>query len=367
LKVMMETDCIKLGMKLAKGAYDSNGMLLFEKGTKVNPLILSELRKKCEEVVVDISELEYEKYTSRRKVLQMIDRDRLNYAEKIKQSKEYQAFENKVKVAKDELQEDFNKMVYYNRYLQTRDILEKTEFVLKEIHSTKEIFDYIYAIKGKDESTYAHFLNVSMLCNIFGKWLNMEQKDIDALTLAGTLHDVGKLVIPKEILTKAGKLTDEEFEIMKSHTVEGYKILDKQNFDPRIKQAALMHHERCDGRGYPLGLTIDKISEFGKIVAIADVYEAMTAERCYRKRMCPFTVMGIMSKDGMSKYDPRYSMLFFERMAYTYVGYAVKLKDGRAGEVKFINKNRLDKPILKVNEDFIDTSAKEEFDITEMF
>lgn len=366
MKVMMETDCVKKGMKLAERAYDLKGRLLFTAGLEINEDMLMQLRDKCEEVVVDISEFEYEQYTSRRKIIELIHRNRLNHAEKVKDSKEYQNFEKRVHIAKEELKDDMDKMLRYNKYLQTEAILEKTDFVLKELHSTKEVFDYIYAIKGKDESTYAHFLNVSMLCNVFGKWLDMPKKDIDVLTLAGTLHDVGKLVIPTEILTKKGKLTDEEFSIIKSHTIEGYKILDKQGFDARIKEVALMHHERCDGKGYPLGLNINTIPDFAKIVAIADVYEAMTAERVYRKRMCPFTVMGLMSDDGMSKYDPTYSMLFFEKMAYTYVGYKVKLTDGRSGEVSFINKNRLDKPILKLDEGFVDIS-QEECNITEMF
>ena len=114
---------------------------------------------------------------------------------------------------------------------------------------------------------------------------------LDTLTLCGLLHDIGKLKIPDEILNKPGKYTDEEFDLVKRHTKFGYELLKTLNIDPHIKKAALLHHERCDGSGYPLKATQKDLDDFSMVVAIADVYDAMTAARSYRAPLCPFQVI----------------------------------------------------------------------------
>ena len=134
------------------------------------------------------------------------------------------------------------------------------------------------------------FLNM----HILGKWLSFSPKDVEVITLCGLLHDVGKLKIPNSIISKPGKLTSEEFSLIKTHTIRGFNILKNKNVDERVKLAAVMHHERCDGSGYPNGLVSHEIDQFSKLVAIADVYDAMTCARVYRGPLCPFEVINLL-------------------------------------------------------------------------
>lgn len=371
MRISINLDLAKIGMKLGENAYNQSGAIIVPKNKVITEKVLLALQMQCtSDIVVDVPDDEYkalsalsDKYNEEVQKRELLSQ---NYLTKLKESHEYEVFKNDFDKAKEGCQEDLDKMAQYNKYVPLQNVYEKTDFMLKNIESTGQLFDFIYIMRQEDESTYAHFLNVSLICNTFAKWLNLPQKEIEILTTAGTLHDVGKLQIPLEILTKNGKLTDEEYSIMKTHTIKGYRILEKSSYDVRIKQVALMHHERCDGTGYPLRTNINNTPDFVKIASIADVYEAMTASRCYRNRLCPFIVIGIMESEAMSKYDPKYSMLFFEKMAYTYIGHTVRLNDGREGKVAFINKSKLSKPIIISDGTVIDTSSDPNIVITEM-
>jgi putative nucleotidyltransferase with HDIG domain len=176
----------------------------------------------------------------------------------------------------------------------------------------------------------------------------MNQDERVLATTCGLFHDIGKLTIPDSITKKPDKLTDEEYKIMKNHTVAGFQLLQKQDVDDHIKNAALMHHEKCDGSGYPLGLKGDKIDPYAKLVAIADVYDAMTSARVYRGALCPFTVIEVFEDEGLSKYDVVYIMTFLENVINTYIDNMVQLSDGRKGIIKWIDKQNLSKPMVQL-------------------
>lgn len=371
MKISINVSMARLGMILKEDVCNDKGAIIVSKGNKITEKILYALRmQSSDNIIVDVPEQEYEQLSGLLKKYEYepkkIFTPNISYFEKVKNSDKYKGYEKKFEDVREDFKYDLEKMTQYNKYVPLDGVYEKTDFMLKDIESAGQLFDFIHIMRDRDESTYAHFLNVSMICNIFAKWLNLSEKDTEILTVAGTLHDVGKLQIPLEVLTKTGKLTNEEYEIIKTHTVKGYKILEKQDFDIRIKQAALMHHEKCDGTGYPLRTNINNTPDFVKIVGIADVYEAMTASRCYRDKVCPFVVIGMMEADGMVKYDPKYSMMFFEKIAYTYLGHEVKLNDGRKGKVAFINKKMLSKPIIIVGNDVVDTGSDPNIFITDM-
>lgn len=155
--------------------------------------------------------------------------------------------------------------------------------------------------------------------------------------LCGLLHDIGKLKIPAEIIQKPGKLTDEEFDLIRSHPKLGYDILRSKNLDDRIKLAALQHHERYDGKGYPRQLAGIEINEYASIVAIADVYDAMTSNRIYRKGICPFTVISMFEKEK-DLYNPHYLYLFMKRLVEAYVNTEVILSNNERGKIVLLNK-----------------------------
>ncbi len=235
-------------------------------------------------------------------------------------------------------------------------MLIETDRILKEGRNGAHVLEMLHGIRNYDDMTYVHSLNVALICSIFAGWLRFSEEDTRVLTLGGLLHDIGKMLVPRDIITKDTKLTTEEFDIIKTHTLKGFQALKDQAIDIRVKYAALMHHERTDGSGYPNGFVGEQIDDFAKIIAIADVYDAMTSNRRYRDAICPFDVVESFEQDGFLKYDPKYLMIFMERIVESYLHNIVRLNDGREGEVVMINKLSLSRPVVKVGDDFVDLS-----------
>lgn len=234
--------------------------------------------------------------------------------------------------------------------INTAELIDKMAPLYTSRNTIVELFDMIHQMHSLNDTIYAHCVNVALISRMIGRWLHLEQHDLDILTCSGLLHDIGKLAIPEEVLNKPGKLTDEEFALIKSHPKTGYEMLRNQNIDTRIKQAALMHHERYDGTGYPNQLSSEFLSDFAMIVAIADVYDAMTAARSYREPLCPFQVIEKFEQEGFQKYHTKYIYVFLHHIASTYQSNRVMLNDGRGCKIVMLNQNTLSKPIVQFDD-----------------
>lgn len=154
----------------------------------------------------------------------------------------------------------------------------------KAIEANEAIAVDIGALKVSDEYTFKHSVDVAAMAMIIGKKHGLSDQEVREIGISGLLHDVGKSKIPGEILNKPARLTDDEFEIMKQHTVYGYHILkEKDQFSQSILMGVLQHHEKINGTGYPLGITGDKMHVYAKIISLADIYDALVTERSYKK------------------------------------------------------------------------------------
>ena len=151
---------------------------------------------------------------------------------------------------------------------------------------------------------------------------------------------------------------------MKKHVNLGYEQVKNKFMPMSVKEAILLHHEKCDGTGYPFGLKSDKIPETAKIIAIADVYDAMTSSRIYRAPICPFEVVRLMYEDAFTKFDPVFAIPFLKNVASSYIHTDVRLSDGRVGKVILINDSALHKPVVQVDGEYIDLSKKKDLNIT---
>ncbi len=159
-----------------------------------------------------------------------------------------------------------------------------TNDLMKAINENEAVAVDINALKTSDEYTFKHSVDVATMSMIIAKKQQLKQEDIYNIGIAGLLHDMGKSKIPNEVLNKPGRLTDEEFEIMKQHPVLGYRILvEKNEFNKAISLAVLQHHEKMNGKGYPMGVASDKIIHYAKILSVVDVYDALVTERPYKK------------------------------------------------------------------------------------
>ena len=288
-----------------------------------------------------------------------------SYSQKLKSSPEFQRFQVDFTLRSQDLKNCFDAYLSDGGTVNKEELLSKTISLVSPKQTTLDVFDMLHNMRQVDDTIYAHSLNVSLLARVLGKWLGFSQEEIDTLTIAGLLHDIGKLKIPESIIKKPGKLTDEEFDIIKMHPRIGYDTIEKSSIDLRIKQAILMHHERCDGSGYPFGFQKDDLSPFSMVLAIVDVYDAMTAARSYRGPLCPFCVIQQFEDEGLQKFNPKYILTFLEHIASTYQNNRVLLSNGRRATIVMLNKHRLSKPIVQFeDESFLDLSKQTELSIT---
>ena len=273
-----------------------------------------------------------------------------SYSQKLKSSPEFQRFQVDFTLRSQDLKNCFDAYLSDGGTVNKEELLSKTISLVGPKRTTLDVFDMLHNMRQVNDSTYAHSLNVAIISRIIGKWLHFSNEELDTLTLAGLLHDIGKTKIPDEVLNKDGKLTDEEFQMIRNHPKYGYDILKSQPLNSHIKKAALMHHERCDGSGYPMGLTMEEIDDYALIIAIADVYDAMTAARSYRAPLCPFEVIAEFEKDGLQKYKPKYILTFLENIANAYQNNRVMLSDGTSARIVLLNHRRLSKPLVQLDD-----------------
>lgn len=290
------------------------------------------------------------------------------HSQKIAESKEFKDFQMHYLAAIENLKEVFDN-VYNNKGYQIDEqkLVASVAPLFQSRNTITELFDMLHHMHALNDTVYAHCINVALVARMIGRWLHLEQHGLDVLTCCGLLHDIGKLSIPEDVLNKPGKLTDEEFAMIKSHPKNGYELLRNQDIDNRIKQSALMHHERYDGSGYPNGLQSEFLSDFAMIIAIADVYDAMTAARSYRVPLCPFQVIENFEKDGFQKYHTKYIFIFLNRIASTYQNNRVMLNDGRGCKIVMLNQNNLSKPVVQFDDgECLDLSKQKECFITKI-
>lgn len=273
------------------------------------------------------------------------------YSQRIKSSPTFQRFQFNYTKGISDLAKELSPIVNQSGPFDKHALCELAFSLIDGVRSV-ELFDMLHNMRSVDDSIYAHSMNVGLIAGILGKWLKLPREEIQLLVMAGLLHDVGKAKIPPEVLNKPGKYTDEEFAMVKSHPQLSYDLLKEYPdsvLDPRVKLAALQHHERLDGSGYPQGLKGDEIDDFAMMIAVADVYDAMTAARSYRAPLCPFQVIAAFEKEGLQKYHPKYILKFLEKIANAYQNNRILLNDGRAGDIIFLNK-QLSRPIVKLSD-----------------
>lgn len=277
-------------------------------------------------------------------------KDEVAYSQKIKRSKTFQEYSLHSTLVTETLKRQLEGFVYNNRPMDFDALLNSVKSLITPGQTIIQYFDMLHNLRSSDDSVYGHSLNVAMISRVLGKWLKWSPSDLDNLVIAGLLHDIGKITIPPEILNKEGKLTDEEFEQIRWHPRAGYELIRDLKIDSRIKKAVLQHHERCDGSGYPMKATEIMLDDFAMVIAIADVYDAMTAARKYRAPLCPFQVIREFEHDGYHKYNTEYLLTFLRHIATTYQNNRVILSDGQAAKIILLNQNSLSTPLVQLDD-----------------
>ncbi len=342
------------GMIVAEDVYTSRRELILSRNTVIGNKIIAKLKlSTVKEIMV---------YIPKNLAVNLpISESKLN---ELKNTVEFKKFKKIYTESVELLKSSFMGLMGYSANEMNIDhLIHSVTNILKECRSSLRTFDMLQCMKEQDDIVYVHSMNVTLICASFASWLNFSSDDMQQLLLAGMLHDIGKMKIPQEIIHKPDALTEEEYKMVQQHPDFGYHILKDLNLDSRVLDAVLMHHERCDGSGYPKNLTSNEITTFPKIIAIADVYDAMTTNRIYRDGICPFEVIRNFENEGYQKYDVVYLIPFLKSIALAYINSTVRLSNSLTGEVVMINNHALSRPIVKVNNHFFDLSKERDLEI----
>lgn len=339
------------GACLSKDIYNDLGNIILSKGTTVEKEHINYLAKHHVEYVY-IENASQEADESREKYVLKDDKYRLvndSYDKTTKRFKKiYFSLEDDALDASD-----FEAL--------KEDVVELVDVITKD----NNLLESLRYVTHQDDYNFRHAVNVGIISAMIGKWLKLPYDDIVTLGFAGILHDIGKCAISSDVLEKTGPITLNERKILQDHVNQGYSLLKNLNmFEPIILSCVLFHHERLDGSGYPRGLKGQEIPYFAKIVAVADVFDAITSNRSYKSAVSAYSAFKTIRAESFNGLDPHVSDIFLENIATHFVNNRVKLTNGKLGNVVYVNKYILNRPLIRTDEDeYIDLSTDYSIDI----
>jgi putative nucleotidyltransferase with HDIG domain len=228
--------------------------------------------------------------------------------------------------------------IRYFKEVPLKQMQDLSDNALVTLSATPGAMGYLHSLRGVDNYTFQHSVNVAIICGILSRWLGDDSERMKDMVLAGLLHDVGKAMVPTEVLNKPGALTTAEMAVMQRHAEYGYDMLKKAKvLAGDILAGVWQHHERLDGSGYPRGLRDGNILPGARIIAISDIYDAMTSDRVYRRKMTPFVVIKTLFENMFDKLDAAMCTVFLNNLKDYFVGSTVELADGRLAEVIYMD------------------------------
>lgn len=337
----------KEGDILATDLVNEYGVLIAVKNTEMNSFIKDKL---IEHGILDIYVINQES----------------SYQQQMEANQELNAFYQEYKISVASLKNILTKLVSGER-IEVTEINNIVQMMTSKIENVSTIIQCINNIKIVDEYTYYHSFNTAFYAMLVGKWLKLSENDLYKVIQAGLLHDIGKIAISEEIINKEGALTNEEYERMKQHTILGYSELQEfEDIDLEVKRATLLHHERVNHSGYPLNASPESIGLFARIIAVADVYDAMTSDRVYKKRSTPFDAFSMFLSVGVGLFDTTILFRFIKNIATYYVGMKVLLSNGEIGKIVYIPPQDLASPIVQTETGYIELWYGRELSIVAM-
>lgn len=239
--------------------------------------------------------------------------------------------------------------IRFGKQIETEKAERVVENMVESIFRNQDALISLGKIRKKDEYTYFHSMSVAVLMISFARQMGFDKRSIQEVGIGAMLHDIGKMKVPHEILNKSGKLTEEELNKIREHVVYSREILEGTDGISEISvTVAAQHHERIDGSGYPEKLEGDEISIFGQMTAIVDVYDAMTADRCYQKKFIPSEVLKSLYEWSKSHYNRDLVQRFIRCVGIYPIGTLVRLDSGMLGVIIHHSEKSLLEPVVRV-------------------
>lgn len=316
-------------MIVARSVYTTDGMLLINSGKELKPSYIAHLKN------LGVSSIYVEDL-----LMPEVEVDDV-IPEKVRVSA--------IKVVKQQLSVLSRTGGEVNPVIDQEKVKRLVTDIVNSLLVNKDVVVNLTDIRTVDDYTFCHSVNVCVLSLLTAISVNYSKGDLELLGVGALLHDIGKVRVPSAILNKPTALTPEEFEEIKQHSVYGYEILKSQRDINHLSAlVAYQHHEKYNGTGYPNGLTIEGIHEFSKIVGMVDVYDALTADRVYRKAYQPYEAFEMLAGSGNYLFDYELIQAFLSNVALYPVGTLVKLNNGHTGVVINTPKRMTHRPTVRV-------------------
>jgi len=328
-KIFIHKDKIKVGMQLGQSIKDSMGRVMIENGVFLDDYQIRYIKEKMYPGIYTYRDIDNSRIPIPEATKKIIRKNRKPDRAKIWLSTE----------VKRQLE---TRMEHIFGHTEDADFTSSSLDIFKELEAAifknDAVAIDVNLIKVSDEYTFKHSVDVAAIAMMIGREYGLSRDGIHQLGIAGLLHDVGKSKIPNEILNKPGKLTDEEFEIIKNHSLYGFEILKEKNcFSPLILDGVLHHHEKMNGTGYPDCLKDEQISLFSKILSVADIYDALVTKRPYKGPISGRQALEMVLALG-EELDNKVIQSFVESVILYPVDSIVELSNGEMAKVVENNK-----------------------------
>ena len=257
--------------------------------------------------------------------------------------------------------------IRFKRNMNPEQVIRCADIICEYLHTNNNFLKILNSVADKNPYLFSHPVNVAFISFVIGKWMNLSHTELFNLVCSGLLHDIGKAKVRDSILNKPGKLSEIETETVKKHPVLGYSILSElEAFDEEVLLGVLSHHERQDGSGYPRGLKGEQINMFGRIIAIADIYDAMTSTKPYREKHSPFEVVEEIEANSFGTLDPIICQVFLMNIINFYPGSVVRLNNDKVGEIIYINQEERTRPLIHCGDEYINLKKERILEMVEL-
>ncbi|SFC36359.1 HD-GYP domain-containing protein [Butyrivibrio sp. YAB3001] len=349
---LVSVDKLEPGLVVSENIYTIDDRLVLPKGTVLDDKDIARIKAHS------LYNIFVEDYKRNPPPKDEKPKEELSYLEKLKRSEQFIKFKEHIEENAEKLEESFRMIANGTMQLDIEKLTDPVYHLFVEGGGTAGIFDMLHNLRDNSDAVYMHSLNVSLISNTIATWMRLPEEQVQLATAGGLIHDIGKLMVPQNLLNKKTPLNPQEQMILREHVKKGYELVLHKDIDSHIKNCVLMHHELRDGSGYPLGLKTQQIDDIASIVVVANIYDEMTSKRSSREAICPFTVIEMFEEVGIEKFDPNVIMTFLSNIVNTFIANRVMLSTGQVGDIIFINPTHLSKPVVKCGTEYIDLQAK---------
>ncbi len=344
--IRMKTHHLKKGMIIKSDVYNRSGVILVPEGTPVTSEVFELLTKHfIDEVIID--------YATEPAPITDVNSIRTDSSQK-----KLREFTQAYRIAEDTLSQNLKDIVFQDKDVDIPALLGLLQTVIGKADGELSLFDMLHTMQRNSDSLYSHSINVSLYAQLLARWISLTPEEIELVSLAGLLHDIGHMKYPESDTVPFTLHDGMSKKCHEQHPTLGYRLLQNKDIDYRIKQAVLTHHERFDESGFPLGISFININQITRVLAIADSYVTMITEENGYPALIPFEALKTLQTANYKKFDYKLLTAFIEHVSQNYIRHSVILTDGRMGTIVMLNKTDLTKPLVQIDNLFIDLSKQ---------